>query len=35
VDGGERNEAFLQIDDDKSDLWINDGNGHEARLPVF
>jgi hypothetical protein len=35
VNGREGNEAFLQVDDDKSDLWVNGGNAHESRLPVF
>jgi hypothetical protein len=35
VDGRERNQAFLQIDDDKGGLRVNDGNTQEARLPVF
>jgi hypothetical protein len=33
MDGRKRNDAILQVDDDKSGLRINSGDSHGARLP--
>jgi hypothetical protein len=35
MDGGKRNDTLLQIDDDESDLRVNEGDGNGARFPVI